>query len=156
MRCTHLFINDVLSRDSEIPGSYDPATTAAECVDTARCAATRADRVFVMKLGRYDVIGQWLFARPTNRTHSHVLYYNILYYEYAVCIYVYGVLFVCLSKRICSVTFFFRKIRFQSSIIIDDDDGCFCISETYSPIIFWWLNGLLFNFYYFGFRSIVN
>lgn len=63
MRCTHLFIiyDDVLSRDSEIPGSYDPTTTAVECVDTARCAvaaATRADRVFVMKLGRYDVIGQ--------------------------------------------------------------------------------------------------
>lgn len=61
MRCTHLFIDDVLSRDLEIPGSYDPATTADECVDTAQravAAATRADRVFVMKLGRYDVIGQ--------------------------------------------------------------------------------------------------
>lgn len=61
MRCTHLFIDDVLSRDSEIPGSYDPATTAVKCVDTAQravAATTRADRVFMMKLGRYDVIGQ--------------------------------------------------------------------------------------------------
>lgn len=61
MRYTHLFIDDVLLRVSEIPGSYDPATTAVECVDTAQraiAAATRADRVFVMKLGRYDVTGQ--------------------------------------------------------------------------------------------------
>jgi len=75
---------------------------------------------------------------------------------------IYGVLFACLSKRIC-VTFLQNPIsvvhsrwRRRRRLL-----WLFFLSEiTYSPVLKYIrvveLYGLLFNFYYFGFRSIVN
>lgn len=57
----YIYVHSLFARDSEIPGNYDPSAAAvlcAEYVDTAVAATKAADRVFVMKLGRYDVIGQ--------------------------------------------------------------------------------------------------